>query len=250
MATIITCEHGGARIPPRHQYLYKGKQRELHSHRGWDAGALRLADKLSRDLPAPLFKSTVSRLLVDLNRSLHHPRVFSEFTIGLEAPIKQQIIERYYRPYRDEIENAIRKSINSNSPVMHLSVHSFSPDLNGQTRNADIGLLYDPARTLEKALCDDLRALFSSAWPDAAIRRNYPYRGNADGLTTALRRKFSEHAYVGVELEINQKHVLGNTPLWRTICLEMGNLIQHELACFSPTADTNMLSFQSGKKRL
>lgn len=50
---------------------------------------------------------------------------------------------------------------------------------------------------------------------DAAlnVRRNYPYPGNADGFTTYLRKQFSLSKYVGIEIEINQKHIT-NTKNW------------------------------------
>ncbi|HSM16922.1 MAG TPA: hypothetical protein VK845_07985, partial [Gemmatimonadales bacterium] len=36
---------------------------------------------------------------------------------------------------------------------------------------------------------------------------NYPYRGNTDGLTRHLRSRFPPSAYLGIELEVNQKHM-------------------------------------------
>ena len=39
------------------------------------------------------------------------------------------------------------------------------------------------------------------------MRRNAPYRGDADGLTTALRRERPASRYCGVELELNQAAV-------------------------------------------
>ncbi|MFZ4076699.1 MAG: hypothetical protein ACOYKA_01815 [Legionellaceae bacterium] len=33
---------------------------------------------------------------------------------------------------------------------------------------------------------------------------NYPYQGRSDGFTSSLRKRFSEHDYVGFELESNQ----------------------------------------------
>ena len=38
------------------------------------------------------------------------------------------------------------------------------------------------------------------------MRRNYPYAGKGDGLTSYLRRRFPPGAYVGIELEVNQRH--------------------------------------------
>jgi hypothetical protein len=49
------------------------------------------------------------------------------------------------------------------------------------------------------------------------VRRNYPYRGYADGLTTHLRRRYRGRAYIGIEIEVNQKHVLGGEREWRTL---------------------------------
>jgi hypothetical protein len=50
--------------------------------------------------------------------------------------------------------------------------------------------------------------------PALAVRRNYPYLGKNDGLTTSLRRRFEPAAYVGVEIEINQEHVFDSAPGW------------------------------------
>lgn len=36
------------------------------------------------------------------------------------------------------------------------------------------------------------------------MRRNYPYLGRADGLTTHLRRALKTPRYLGIELELNQ----------------------------------------------
>jgi len=46
------------------------------------------------------------------------------------------------------------------------------------------------------------------------VRRNYPYAGKNDGFTTYLRRRFPSDAYLGIELEINQKHVMAADSDW------------------------------------
>ncbi len=81
--------------------------------------------------------------------------------------------------------------------VFHVAVHSFTNYLDGE-RNADIGLLYDPRRA-EKGLCVRWEEILNELDPALRVRRNYPYRGEADGLPTWLRRKFPDRAYVGVE---------------------------------------------------
>ncbi len=41
----------------------------------------------------------------------------------------------------------------------------------------------------------------------AARSTQLPYQGRNDGLTLHLRRRHAASRYVGIELEINQKHV-------------------------------------------
>ncbi len=88
--------------------------------------------------------------------------------------------------------------------ALHISVHSFTPVLRGVRRSADIGLLYDSRRILEKELVKSWLWTLSLESPHR-VRRNYPYLGRSDGFTTALRRQFPAARYLGIELEINQR---------------------------------------------
>ncbi|WP_081211214.1 N-formylglutamate amidohydrolase [Salegentibacter sediminis] len=208
MKIVFTCEHASNQIPGNYRYLFPEARDILNSHRGYDPGAL----DLFKDLIAlGDFSATyaISRLLVEVNRSIGHPDLFSEFTKGLSSAEKNKIITTWYNPYRNEVEKQIKQLIESGEQVIHLSIHSFTPVLNGRLRNADIGLLYDPSRKTEKVFCQDLRSNLRIIDPKLKIRFNYPYRGKADGFTTYLRRKFPEN-YSGIELEVNQKFVKDN----------------------------------------
>ncbi|AHM58586.1 N-formylglutamate amidohydrolase [Flammeovirgaceae bacterium 311] len=202
---VITCEHGGNDIPGAFAPMFYDAeaQRALDSHRGWDPGALELYHLLA---PMADFShaATVSRLLVELNRSLHHPELFSKFTGGLSDKEKALVLEKYYTPYRKKVESAIKQFIEEGHKVYHLSIHSFTPVLAGKVRNADIGLLYDPARQLEKDLCNYWKSIFQKLIPEVRLRFNYPYKGTDDGFTTYLRTQFTVH-YAGIEFELNQE---------------------------------------------
>lgn len=189
----------------------------LKTHRGHDPGALAVARKLSETLDAPLFASTVSRLLIDLNRSLGHPKLYSEATRDAAPATRREILERFYLPYRSAVEAQVAAAVARGDRVIHLASHSFTPVLDGAVRNADIGLLYDPARAGEADLCHCWQAQLKARAPDLKVRRNYPYAGRSDGLTAFLRRRFPDGAYVGIELEINQKHVVVGSRQWRAI---------------------------------
>jgi predicted N-formylglutamate amidohydrolase len=205
---LLTCEHAGNRVPARHAPLFRGADAVLRTHRGWDIGALALAKRLARRLGAPLLHTTVTRLLVDHNRSLGNRRtLFSEFVRGLDPAEKQRILDRHYLPHRTRVRAAVARSAARGDRVIHVAVHSFTPALRGVRRNADLGLLYDPGRPGELALARRWRAALREAAPGLRVRMNYPYRGTSDGIQTELRRRFGARDYVGLEIEVNQKHL-------------------------------------------
>lgn len=176
-----------------------------------------MARALARAFKAPLVTSTVSRLLIDLNRSIGHPRLFSTATRGAPAGLRSTIVEQHYRPYRDQVEQCVHRLVSRGGRVIHISSHSFTPALDGKVRHADVGLLYDPSRRGEAELCARWKASLVASAPRLRVRRNYPYAGKGDGLTSHLRARFPNRAYVGVELEVNQEIVLAADPRWAAL---------------------------------
>ncbi|HAV65568.1 MAG TPA: N-formylglutamate amidohydrolase [Verrucomicrobiales bacterium] len=226
---LFSCEHASNRIPAKHRAVAEDAGRVLGTHRGHDPGTLELGRRLARKFRAPLFVGKWSRLLIELNRSRHHPRLWSEFSRQLAGSEKQSLIDDYYLPYRDAVESEIRRLESSGGPVLHVSLHSFTPVLDGVVRNADLGLLYDPARAAERDLCGRWQVALRELAPGLGVRRNYPYRGVADGFTTHLRRRFTANEYLGIELELNQRFVgaRGWRDLQRVIADSLARLLKH-----------------------
>ncbi len=215
-AVLVTSEHGGNDIPEEHRALFRGRRGLLDSHRGWDPGTLDLAERLASELGAPLVGSTVTRLLVDLNRSPHNPRVYSEVTRPLPRAQRLGLLDRWHRPHWDAVRATLERTGRGGRRVLHLGIHSFTPVLDGVERRPDIALLYDPARPGERRLVAAWSRALSLALPSRRVLRNDPYRGNTDGLITAIRRERKSANYVGIEIEINQRHVGrgGRFPAW------------------------------------
>ncbi|MEQ9322166.1 MAG: N-formylglutamate amidohydrolase [Polyangiaceae bacterium] len=199
---LLTCEHASRAVPRRYRALFADHEPLLASHRGWDPGALRLAQRLARLLDAELFAGEATRLLVDLNRSRHHPRLLSEITRPLPRAERDRLLADHYDPFRNRFAARLDEAI-ARGPALHLSVHSFTPVLDGRARNVDLGLLYDPARPTELALCRAWARALAESLP-LRVRRNAPYRGAADGHVTALRRRHPGAMYRGVEIEVSQ----------------------------------------------
>lgn len=216
-AVIITCEHGGNEVPPAYASLFTGHEALLATHRGWDLGALELARQMAAALHAPLFASTTTRLLIDLNRSIGHRTLHSEATRHLPIARRREIAAQYYRPHRDAVEGEVARQISAGKRVVHIASHSFTPELNGVVRRADIGFLYNPVRPGESLLARKWLQGLHQSRPDLRLRRNYPYQGKGDGLTSLLRERHSAEVYIGMELEVNQKFFVAGGQSWQTL---------------------------------
>ncbi|MFZ1177564.1 MAG: N-formylglutamate amidohydrolase [Mycobacterium sp.] len=214
---IITCEHGGNRIPARYRRLFRGQRALLDSHRGYDPGSLVMANALASAFAVPLVASTVSRLLVDLNRSIGHPQLFSAVTRAAPAQTRAQILEQHYRPYRVQVERLVGQAVARGHRVIHISSHSFTAELDGRVRGADVGLLYHPGRRGESEVCARWKESLAASAPELRVRRNYPYAGKGDGLTSHLRVRFTQNDYVGIELEVNQGVVFTAGRRWTSL---------------------------------
>ncbi|MGD9898127.1 MAG: N-formylglutamate amidohydrolase [Calditrichaceae bacterium] len=214
---IITCEHGGNRIPDEYISLFSGYENLLTTHKAYDPGALELSQKFAGTLTVSCYSSTFSRLLVDLNRSLKRRSIFSEVTRGLSRNEKEKILDKYYYSYRKRLENEIVYHVNCDDEVIHISVHSFTPVLKDVERKADTAFLYDNSRKREKEFCCLWKSSLMRMDSGLKIRFNYPYSGKPEGLTAYFRKRLPEDCYIGIELEVNQKHVYGNQTRWSNL---------------------------------
>jgi predicted N-formylglutamate amidohydrolase len=214
---IISCEHGGNTVPTAWKGLFTGHEALLASHRGWDPGALSLARQLATAFAAPLFVATTTRLLVDLNRSIGHRQLFSELTRNLTRSQRQALVASHYRPHRDAVEGEIGRRIAAGQRVVHIASHSFTPVLHGVERRADVAWLYDPQRAGEVALARRWQACMAQRAPALQLRRNHPYQGRDDGLAALLRKRHGAGAYVGIELEVNQRFVQQGGAAWTAL---------------------------------
>ena len=217
---VVTCEHASNAVPAAFRKYFKSAAAKaaLKTHRGYDIGALRVYRRLVSHLhPDFCSEGTFTRLLADLNRSLGNKNFFSEFTRDATTADKERIAALWHG-HRDPIQEFVAQVLRhpksaaaktGKTRVIHIAIHSFTPILNGETRNTEIGLLYDPKRPAERTFVQNLRSQILRAFQDRTpqkprVRFNYPYTGYSDGITTSLRKEFGEK-YLGIEVEINQK---------------------------------------------
>lgn len=112
-----------------------------------DLGAEDLAARIASDTKLPVLCSRVSRLVVDVNRPVTSDTIFRPLADGnpvllnakLSAEEKQDRIDRYWKPYRFELNEIL---INNPSIELVISVHSFTSNYEGDHRDCEIGILY------------------------------------------------------------------------------------------------------------
>jgi predicted N-formylglutamate amidohydrolase len=214
---MITCEHASNALPDFVLRAFPDSNGipddVLASHRGYDIGAYKIFSILVKRLKPDFHSaSKFSRLVVDMNRSSTSKSFYSEYTSSLPNTVKARMLSLWEK-YREKIESFVAGKIPEKQrkaakeaplKVIHLGIHSFTPVLNGVERDADVGILYDPSRPAEAKIAENLIKSIRERAPWLKIRKNYPYLGKSDGLTTTLRQKFGP-TYAGLEIEINQK---------------------------------------------
>ncbi len=204
LSILISCEHAGNQVPVRYRSLFDSEE-ILSSTLGWEDGALDMAVALSETLDAPCFTHQTTRLLVDVNHSLGHAQLFSAFSKPLGDEDKQLLLDKYYFPYRLRVENALAMLP---KPVVHLSIHTFAPAQNEKIYLTDVGLVFNPNRTLENTLAEKIIPALKKEVPTLRMELHEPYQGIEDSFLQYLRTRFSEEEYAGIEIAINQKIML------------------------------------------
>jgi predicted N-formylglutamate amidohydrolase len=215
---VISCEHASNRLPKRFGALGLSRA-QLASHACWDPGAGPVARALVRRFDAPYFAGSYSRVLIDLNRPARHPNLVPRVSFGMRVPgnaavgradaaERLELVKRilqFHLPYHHALSHRLGTVLDGSGRCLHLSIHSFAPRLRGETRNADIGLLYDPGVRREAAIAAALGRFLNAS--GLRVRMNYPYRGTASGCVTECRRLFHGRDYAGLEIELNQRVV-------------------------------------------
>ena len=197
---LFTCEHASADLPERYARLGLGDD-HLADHIAWDIGAASLAARLAASFDAPLVESAWSRLLIDCNRDLADHDLIAAETHGVVVPGNRAVdaaeraerIARYHAPYHDAVDAAL---VERARETVLVSVHSFTPELRGERRQLEVGVLYDDHVPLAGRVADAI------AVTGFVVRHNEPYSG-LEGLIYSARTHGVRHGIRYVELEVN-----------------------------------------------
>ncbi len=197
-SAVLVCDHASNRIPRRLGNLGLDAL-ALADHIAWDPGAAEVARRLSADLDAPLVLSGYSRLVIDCNRPLGNAQCIAEQSAGVPVPGNRALsagdramrIDTLYRPYHDAIARLLERR--SQRASLLLSIHSFTPVLEGRERPWQVGVSYwrDPrlAVLLRGGLSQGMESAVGDNQPyaiDEAIDYTVPVHGEGRGLPSVM----------------------------------------------------------------
>lgn len=220
---LLICEHASNFIPEEYQGLGLSPA-EQASHIAWDPGAFAVAKLMQAPLDASLVACDYSRLLFDCNRSPDQRDAIREESDGIVIPgnkdlsafEKNQRTQRFYKPFNEKVDRALRK----NSVIV--TIHSFTPVYSGQKRNVEIGILHDADARLADALL-----LVARNSTNYDIRRNEPYSAS-DGVTHTLKVHGVDKGRLNVMFEI-RNDLIRDLKSQRTVADMLCNTLQKAL---------------------
>lgn len=208
---LLLCDHASNLIPSAFQSLGLDDA-HLARHIAWDLGAAEVTRVLSRRLDAPAVLSRYSRLIVDVNREPGVSSLIPEEVDGvvvpgnrgLSAADRERRVATFHRPYHRAIDEAIdRLSTRGQGPAV-VSIHSFTPVMEGVERPWPIGILSNRDKRLSHHLIAYL------CGEGLIVGDNEPYSGrDIYGFTVQLHADPLGLANVVVEL----RQDLIDTPL-------------------------------------
>lgn len=205
---MVCCDHAGRHIPAPLGDLGV-EAGAMETHIACDIGARQVSEMLARRFDAPLLLANYSRLVIDLNRHLDDPTLIPEVSDGVAIPgnaglssaQRRRRIEQWFRPYHQRYGEMVGRLQARFARPLIVSVHSFTPRLQGARRPWDFGVLWEHQRRVAQSLIANLRRN-----PGLRIGSNQPYHAR-DPLGYAMVVHAQARDTDMALIEIRQDHI-------------------------------------------
>lgn len=177
---------------------------EFQRHIAYDIGVEAVTRKLAALTGAPAVMARFSRLLIDPNRGEDDPTLIRQLYDGtviranypLAEEERQRRIERFYRPYHGAVAETIASVAEATGAApLVISVHSFTPFMQGRERPWHVGILWDRDPRAAKPLMASLEKI---SW--LVVGDNEPYDGALRGDTMYQHCTLKGYAHALIEI--------------------------------------------------
>jgi predicted N-formylglutamate amidohydrolase len=202
---LLLGDHAGREIPASLANLGLPPA-ELDRHIAWDIGVADYGALLSRALDAPFLRQRFSRLVIDCNRDPARPDAIPEVSDGAAIPGNRALtpaarharVAEVSEPYHAAIAAELDKRAARGLPTTLISLHSFTPSMNGFDRPWRFGVLHADNSAYSRAVLARLHAEFG----EAVVGDNEPYR--MDEVDFTIPRHAGGRGLDYLELEVRQ----------------------------------------------
>lgn len=209
---LIVADHASNAIPPHLDQLGLDAA-SLEEHIAWDLGTHALAHSLSKALEAEAIISNVSRLVIDKNRRLDQPGLMPSVSDATPIPGNRALseaqvqarIDAYYHPYHAAVAAAVERKVD---PIL-LSLHTFTPVMDGFQRPWECGFLYNNDNRLAKKAIAYFKA------QGFVVGDNEPYPGNIYNATMDRHAETFGHHYLMIEIRNDLLRTPDQVSLWQ-----------------------------------
>lgn len=200
---LVVCDHAGKHVPDGLERLGISEE-ALNRHIGWDIGAAEVTRRLADLLDAPAILNHVSRLVIDCNRRPGTPTSIPEISDGCVVPGNHGLdldavvdrVARHFLPYHRAIARRLGRFRRQGIVPAFISVHSFTPHFNGESRPWQIGVLWRGDERISRPLVEWLQTR-----PELTVGENQPYSGLRDfGFTVQFHAQRPRLPHVMVEI--------------------------------------------------
>ena len=177
---LLVCDHASSRFPQSLGDLGLDPFAR-RCHLAIDIGAGALTEAVAEDLGVTAVLHNYSRLVVDCNRQLMDPGAFLEYGDGILVPGNRNLRQEdkdlrssaLYWPYHVAIDDQIERLKKAGPAPALISIHSFTPVLNGESREWQMGVLWDKDEKTRMIFLEGLRGA------GYKVGDNEPYSGKA-----------------------------------------------------------------------
>ena len=215
---VLVCDHASNRIPEPYEDLGLSAIERLR-HIAWDPGALSVARTLVDLLDAPLVHSTVSRLVIDCNRTHDAPDLIptlSEHTeiianAGIDYGERAHRIAAFHDPFHQAIDVLLARREAEERETILVTIHSFTPIYRDVPRPWPIGLIHGTHEAFTRAV---FNALVEDE-PGLNVGWNEPYAA-LNGVTYTLEHHGDGRGLPSTMIEIRHDEILepAGVTLW------------------------------------
>jgi predicted N-formylglutamate amidohydrolase len=202
-AMVLIADHARRDLPDEYGSLGLPAA-EFDRHIAYDIGVEAVMRHLAAMLGVPGILATYSRLLIDPNRGEDDPTLIRQLYDGTIVPgnypmsgmEREKRLDRFYRPYHDAV-SALVKSVatESGKAPFVVSIHSFTPSMQGISRPWHAGILWDRDDRAARPLIDML-----SAEKGLVVGDNEPYDGALRGDTMFRHAIVNGYAHALIEI--------------------------------------------------